>query len=65
MENKELHFLTKISEVLVKEVDTAELALDTAVSKELVELTVTVALGAKIIPWNPPDITIFVVSAPD
>ena len=28
MENKELHFLTKISEVLVKEVDTAELALE-------------------------------------
>ena len=28
MENNELHFLTKISEVLVKEVDTAELALE-------------------------------------
>ena len=26
MENKELHFLTKISDILVKEVDTAELA---------------------------------------
>ena len=28
MENKELHFLTKISDILVKEVDTAELALE-------------------------------------
>ena len=28
MENKELHFLTKISNILVKEVDTAELALE-------------------------------------
>lgn len=28
MENKELHFLTKISDILVKEVDTTELALE-------------------------------------
>ena len=28
MDNKELHFLTKISDILVKEVDTAELALE-------------------------------------